>query len=467
MGKKSIHKNNFFINLKCAVTSLKNKLPVNNPIFHAIVKHSPKYFGASIFNSILSLIMTKYYTKVFTPADYGVLALYLLFIQYLNLLIGFTWDSNTLRVYHDYSDSMEKRDKFFGTVLTFLIVSSTFWCIVLIFTQKFIILNLGGNKILYWISVIVSFFGVFVTIFNMTCINEKMSNLIFRQNISQSILSHAISFLYLYFVNITINIRIISQGISSLLNGFSYASTLIKRKIFSLNFSFDIKVFKNMNHFAIPAFLTAVISTSLSYIDRLLINHYHGASHVGIYSLGMSIGLMFSMAIEAISQAIFPVLMNGLKSNYEQSLRQIKKFDNLFWIGMLFISFCVYFLKDDIIKLISNKNYSDSASVLLFIFLAYTCGGSYKLVSNILSFHRVVWIFPVISTISFGCSAILNFLLIPKYNERGAAFSFFCGAWIYAFIQQIIGIKYYHKWYVVFLFYIGILIIAITFFCLL
>ena len=42
-----------------------------------IWKHTLKYFSAGMFASIISFLMIKYYTAVFSPKEYGILSMYL------------------------------------------------------------------------------------------------------------------------------------------------------------------------------------------------------------------------------------------------------------------------------------------------------------------------------------------------------------------------------------------------------
>ena len=44
-------------------------------MFNIILKHTPKYLTASVIASGVTLLMTKYYTAVFSPAQFGILAM--------------------------------------------------------------------------------------------------------------------------------------------------------------------------------------------------------------------------------------------------------------------------------------------------------------------------------------------------------------------------------------------------------
>ena len=46
--------------------------------------------------------MTKYYRAVFSPAEFGILVMYLVMLKYVITLAGLTLDSSATRFYFDY-----------------------------------------------------------------------------------------------------------------------------------------------------------------------------------------------------------------------------------------------------------------------------------------------------------------------------------------------------------------------------
>jgi O-antigen/teichoic acid export membrane protein len=167
------------------------------------------------------------------------------------------------------------------------------------------------------------------------------------------------------------------------------------------------------------------------------------------------------MAISmAVNYALFPSIMKELEKDYTTKIRKLKKFDLLFWAALLAGAVFTFLFSDTIIRIFSNNNYSQSAVVLPFLVLGYIMGGMYLAVSQVLTFHNVVWFQPILPVVSFGISAILSWLLIPDFHELGAAYAFFLGNLLYSMIYHIIGKKYYHKLYFILIAYLSILIIV-------
>ena len=73
------------------INSIKNKLK-NNSILMDVMKHAPIYFSGSFITAIIGVFMAKYYTWQFSPAEYGLFALYGIMINYVVQLVSLTMD---------------------------------------------------------------------------------------------------------------------------------------------------------------------------------------------------------------------------------------------------------------------------------------------------------------------------------------------------------------------------------------
>jgi len=239
--------------------------------------------------------------------------------------------------------------------------------------------------------------------------------------------------------------RQMGQVIAFFLNLVFYRKGLRKSGYLEVVPAFRVDMLRRVLHFAVPAFSTTVIAASLSYLDRIFLNYYHGAAEVGIFSLGYSIAQSIGLLADAVSMALLPSLMVELAKEYQANIRKLKHFDILFCSSLALIGVLIFLSRDLIIHLLSNKNYLHSAEVLPFIVFAFVMGGFYKTVSTVLSFHSIVWFYPLLSIVAFASSAVLNYSLIPTYHEVGAAYSNFVGLFLYSLIIHVIGSRYFYR----------------------
>jgi len=429
-----------------------------NPFVRSVLTHAPKYLSASVISSIVGMLMTKYYTSVFDPAQFGILSLYVLLFQYMQNLVAFTVDSSSQRVYFDYQD--QDRKQFLGTVSIFMIVCSCFWITIALIFKDLFISHFGGNNLIFITTIISTVLYIFVNFFNRICYNEYESKLVFSQNILQSFLYHFISFISISIFSLGVLGRQIGQACSLAVNAVVYYKKLRKLGHLIVEYKVRIDILKRVFYFSFPTFCTIVLLTSFSYLDRVLLKVFHGNTEVGLYSLGYTIGQAMGFVVEAVSLAVIPSLMKGLK----EGIKNLKKFDSVFCSCLFLLSIIIFLLRDFIILILSNKGYLQAAKIMPFIVFTYTMNGFYKNVSSLLSYHNIVWIFPVLSACSFGTAAICNYRLIPNFHEIGAAYSTFIGMFIYSFAIHVIGSKYYFSLYYIIPIYVGIFIMVTSLF---
>ncbi|EIW16022.1 MULTISPECIES: oligosaccharide flippase family protein [Pelosinus] len=429
----------------------------NNPFIISILKHAPKYLGSSLITAVVGVLMNKYYTYVFNPAEFGILALYLALGQYIQKLLVFTMDSSSQRVYFEYRGI--ERSVFLGTILIFMICSTLLWCGIAFILQDMIVSYLGGDPILYWITFGLSITTVYVNFINRISYNENLSGIVFRQGIVQSVVNHFGSYILISFAQMGMVGRQTGQLIACVINTYFYTIHLLKRDCLNIVWTFRVDIFKRLRYFAQPSFLNAIMVATFSYVDRVFLQYFHGSQEVGIYALGFIIGQGVSLIVEAVSMSLFPSIIRELEQDYKTNIRRLKKVDVLFCSSLLILSILIFSFRDSIVLLLSNKGYQAASNVLPFIVAAYVMGGFYKTASNVLSFHSAVWIFPILSSISFGVTALLNYLLIPLYHGIGAAYAFFIGVFFYSFFIQIFASKYLYKKIWIILVYISIFVI--------
>lgn len=427
-----------------AIERLKDRIrAMGNPFVISILKHSPKYLGASAFSGVVALVMTKYYTHVFDPATYGVLALYITLFTYMQNLIAFSVDSSSQRVYFDYTG--QERRPFLGTTLIFMAASSLFWVVVTLAIGPLLVGFMGGDLRVLWATLALSIVYMFANFLIRIAYSEHRSSLVARQGVLQTAMNHAAS---VFFIAVG-KLGILGYQLGSLLSygvtGLLYRKELKSEGFLNVEWTFRKDIMRRLLYFSVPAFFTAAIATSLSYLDRVFLQYFHGAGEVGIYSLGYTLGQGMSLGIEAVSLAIFPSLMRELDDDYDVAIHKLKRFDLYFWAGLLAVAVGISVLRYPIIQLFSNNRYAASANVLPIIAMTFVLGGFYKIASQLLSYHNIVRFYPALTVFAFGVNAALNWLLIPRFHELGAAYATFIGVLLYSSAIHLIARKCYFK----------------------
>ncbi|OOF20751.1 polysaccharide biosynthesis protein, partial [Salinivibrio proteolyticus] len=213
---------------------------------------------------------------------------------------------------------------------------------------------------------------------------------------------------------------------------------------------------------SLPLILLYFQNIFFAYIDRILLQYYFDSSIVGVYTLGYILGQAISTVYSAVSQAVLPKVYDDFKDNYQEGISSFEVFSYKYYAVLLILTFVVSLLSPVILKIVSNENYYEAHKVMPFILGGFMMAGLYKVPAMVLSFHKVVWVYPLVSMCSFGFKILLSWYFIPTDGMLGAAFSTFVGLFLYSVILQIICVRHFNKKYAIVVFggYMLILMIA-------
>ena len=420
-------------------------------MFNIIKKHAPKYLTASTVSALITLLMTKYYTFIFAPSEFGILALYLVMFQYIVTLVSLNMDSSSTRLYFDYRESY--RDEYLSTIFWFITIIAVIVSFIAIFFMDFISNWIKPNSENIYIITLFSAIGaVYVSFLMRILYNEQKSNSVLRHTLFQTFINHASSVAFISIFNLGILGRMSGQVLGYLLNSITLFKEFNKNNLFKLKVVFNKHMATETFMLSLPLVIASFQTVVFIYLDRFFLKHFIGDSSVGIYTLGYMLGQGLSLVYEAISQAILPKVFNDMNENYNKARDELESFSYKYYLGLMLITFLISLLSPLIVSLFSNENYSEAANVMPFIMAGFMIGGFYKIPSLVLGYHKKVWFYPFLVFFSFGINALLNWLLIPSYGTIGAAYASFVGFFINSLFISIFSMKFLTKKFSMFLF---------------
>ena len=404
---------------------------MNNNYFLNVLKHGSRYLSGSLIVGVVALLMTKYYTTVFSPTQFGILSLYLVMFEYVMTFASLNLHSGSTRLYFDYRSL--KRDEYLSTI---------FWLITFI---SAIVLIIGlslmdpvsnwiqpNSQKIYFITLCAGIIGVYVSFLTRVLYNEEKSNSVLKHMIFQSFINHVSSVVLISVFHLGVFGRVSGQGLGYSLNVFTLMKETSKKNLFRLKLFFNKSMAKETLMLTLPSVISSIQVVVFIYLDRIFIKYYIGDSAVGIYSLGFLLGKGLSMVSNAVSQSILPEVYNSMNQNYEKSRDKLERFSYGYYIGLVIITFIISVFSPVIISTFANENFSQAASVMPYIMAGFMMGGFYKIPALVLGYHKRVWFHPFLALISFGTNALLNLWLIPIYGIVGAAFASFIGLFLYS-----------------------------------
>lgn len=432
-------------------------------MFSVILKHATKYLTGSVIAGGSTLLMTKYYTIVFSPVDFGVLALYLVMFQYVVTLASLNFDNGSARLYFDYKDS--KRDEYLSTIFWLITFISITVLVFGVFFMKPISNWISPNsQTIYFITLVAGVSAVYVSFLTRVLYNENKSTSLLKHTIFQTFINHTSSVIFISIFHLGILGRMSGQGLGYILNTITLINEFSKENIFNIKMVFNKDMARETFMLTLPSMISILLGVAFVYVDRFFLKYFMGDSAVGIYTLGYLLGQGLSMVYEAISQAILPKAYNDMSSSYEKARIELEKFSYKYYVGLIIITLVISSLSHVIVAIFSNDNYEQAATVMPFVMAGFMMGGFYKIPSLVLTYHKVVWFYPFLAIFSFGTNALLNLWFIPLYGMIGSAFASFVGLFIYSTALQIFSFKYLSNKYKASIIFIYTLLFIIIFY---
>lgn len=430
-----------------------------------VFRNGSKYITISIVGSIINIVMMKYYTNIFSKAEYGIMSFYLSFFYFMLPFISLGIDSSFERIYYDYKDEKEKRNFFLSSMIILMIVINMVVFIIGLLIAPVVNPYLSGSITLYITVLIATIMCSWENFCSKINVVEQNASLFFNSKIFYYIVGNGVSVLFILFVFKNIEARFIGLIIG-------YIASILFSIYFYKNKKFvDIKlkyfsktVVLEVIKYSLPILVTVILTTSFSYVDKIFIRVYSDFSNMADYSVGQNIGKIMSLFIESFTMAITPTIINGLKVDYQNSIEKIKRVNKFYISGLVIVGILAILFRKPIILILSSKKYVNSSGVFVFIIMAYIVAGAYKIPSIVLMYHKRVKILPMLGMINLIANVGFNQLFVRKFGIVGVAFASYLSMLIYSMFTYLFASKYMYSKNRIVLFFSIIFIVSISLF---
>ncbi len=377
-------------------------------------------FGNAILK-ILALLTAPIFTRVFLPADYGIINLITSITYFLSLLMIFGMDAATSVSYYQYG---KEKKTIVSTAFWFLVI----WGILLVglaslFSKQFSSLSFHINS--YYLLFLIAFATAFFTLL------VSFAKLIFRLEFQ----AKTFAFIAIFQAIISMTLMIIlvvvlKYGLAGYLGGTligTFASFILAfgyilyRK--TIIIKFNLARFKEMLAYGVMMVPTALSFYVFDLSDRYFINHYWNLTELGLYSIAINIASLLTFFSIALGQAWTPYV---LKLYYKSK----KIFDQ--FVPRIFIYYLVLFFSlalfvtifgQEILRIFTTPRYYDSFRAIGPMALAFTFGATLQITVLGMTIARKTKFMAFYAGMTALINIGFNFLLIPKLGMVGAAWA--------------------------------------------
>ena len=172
-----------------------------------------------------------------------------------------------------------------------------------------------------------------------------------------------------------------------------------------------------------PFALLILLMTAYTRIDAIMVQNLlgeNGNREAGIYASAYRLLDAFSQFGYLFAALLLPIFARMIrqKSPVEQLVKL--SFTTIFILSSI-TALTIYFFRDNIMHLLYKDSSAYSASILGYLIFCFICTATVYVFGTLLTANRNLMKLSVIALVGLVLNFTLNYILIPKYNAKGAA----------------------------------------------
>lgn len=372
------------------------------------------YTAANFFINSISLFSTPIFTRLLTPADYGIVAIYTMWVSIFSLFVGLQVSGSFNNALIDFGE--EKFDGYISSVSSISILSFIFILAIFSSIPDYVSKFLGLSKSLIYLMVIHSFAT--------NCILQMTSKFQCRQQrylfimMSALIAFTTIPLSIILVFNMPIETRYLGR-----IYGTAFPTIVIGVGCLLYSLLKGRKIISRSNWFyclpiSIPLILHGLSGLLLAQSDRYMLSKILSEYEVGIYSFAYTMGSIVSTITMAFNNAWVPWYYQQVRhrkiQNIDRTYKLYRAIIMMLTVGYLLIS-------PEFIKLMGSEEFQQGIDITPIIVLGFFYAFLYLLPVNYEFYHKKTTWISIGTVFAAILNILLNLLLIPLYKGLGAA----------------------------------------------
>jgi O-antigen/teichoic acid export membrane protein len=414
-----------------------------------LTKDTAIYGISTMVGRFLSFLLVPFYTNIFHPAEYGIIANIYIFIGIFNIVYVYGMDAAYLK-FAALPSVGDKTDNFSTPYLS-VFMSGIFLSFIMILIREpvFNLLEVPINyyHLMYYSAGILFLDSIAVIPFIQLRLQRKAKKFAAFKLINIG-------------VNIVLNLVLIlkyKMGIEAVLISNVVASLssllLLVPEIFkNLRLKFNIQLLKKLMKFGLPYLPAGLSSMLIQGIDRPILGKLTNMDTVGIYNACYKLGIFMMLFVNMFQYAWQPFF---LQNSEEKKVKELfSKVLTYFTLAASLILIILSLFIDNIVAIpvlhgrtLIDSSYWGGLPIVPVILFGYLFNGWYVIFTAGIYIEEKSMYIPLITGIGATVNIVVNFLLIPVWGIMGAALAtlgayFAMAAGLYIVTQKFYRIEY-------------------------
>jgi O-antigen/teichoic acid export membrane protein len=383
-----------------------------------IARHSAVYGLASVLDRVVSFIMLPVYTRLLTPADYGVLELLYLTNSVISLVIGMGLESAVSRFYFDY-EKEEDRNKVVGTAVVGyggMMIAISLFLMLFAAPMSGLVLESSDQANLLIVSLASLGIGMVLPVYFAYMRVRQKSFEYMITKVGMTVLTLGLNILFV----VVYPYGVMGVLMATLLTNVVFLILLSITTLRKTGISVKWPLLRDMLKFGWPLIPSNIGAYIVQASDRYFVKEYVSVAMTGIYSLGYKIGTLVNQFVTSPFLQVWAPRRYELfnTEGYEKIYPRIFTY---FCTLSLFVGLMISLLAREIIKVVAAESFWEAYKVVPVVVLAYIIFSFHHHFNIGILMKKATKYVAYVNVLNGVLNVILNMLLIKPYGIFGAA----------------------------------------------
>lgn len=385
-----------------------------------LVRDVAVYGVGDVATSVVNLLLLPLYTDILTPADYGVMALLLTIEAGAKILLRWGVDAAFMRLYYDCRDDAARQTLASTTWLFLAAVNAPVFVAAYWFAPSLgeLMFDTTAHTATLRVFLVNTFvIGFYFIPFHVYRIEGRTSRFV-ALTFSRAAGTVVLRLLLVAVLGMGVFGMVAADLILTAIIGAALTPTFAA--LFRPRFS--TALVKDALHFGLPRVPHGVAHQATALADRWILNKFMGPDVVGIYSVGVSIGLGMKLFLSAFEYAWAPFYLDAMKhpeakALYSRTTTYVVAILALLATGLAATS-------NDLVRLMTAEEFHGAGVVVPWIAIGVLCQGFFQLTAIGLNITKRTRTLPAATGAAMAVAIGVNTLLVPRYGMIAAAWTY-------------------------------------------
>jgi O-antigen/teichoic acid export membrane protein len=384
-----------------------------------LAKESAVYGLAGIITRSITIFLVPIYTRVFTPADYGTMAIIASITALVGSFLGLGAEAGVSAYFYDSEEERYRADLLFNylflQISTGIVLGAVLWALSPWLADTFLASVPQGRTYIALAAAAVAFSGIASVISNAFRLLRRPWALM-AYSLTSAVFSILLSILF---------VVVLGQGVlGNYVGGLLATSTfgvialwLLRRWLH--NGRLSVPVLRSLVALGLPYIPTGLALMVLGFSGRFLLEHFHSLTEVGLFSIATSFAAGLGLITGAFQMAVGPYALSiQHQPNARQTYADILTFVLVGGVGLAVVASV---FAREVLLLLATPAYLGAAVAVPFL-------AANTIVASISSIAMLgCWIGKRTGGLAWAAVAggIVNvaagFLLAPRFGVAGVS----------------------------------------------